>query len=946
VYKLLISFFSLLLLSITGISQTAYWQQEVNYSIDVSLNDHDHTLNGFEKIIYTNHSPDTLHFIWFHCWPNAYKNDRTAYSDQDLENGNTAFYFSTKEDKGYINRLDFRVNNASVTVTDHPQYIDIIKVILPSPLAPGQQITITTPFQEKLPYNFSRGGHDGESYQVSQWFPKPAVYDSKGWHPMPYLDQGEFYGEFGSFDVRITLPENYVVAATGDLLDLPEKEWLLSRKNFSWTPATVKEKSTAGVIKSTTQKFPPSVSRTKTLHYYQTRIHDFAWFADKRFIVDHDTCALVSGRIIDVYTYYTPAEKDSWGNSVQFAKNAIRHYSAEVGEYPYNVVSVVQGPKSFGGGMEYPTITVISPVGDTKTLDKVIAHEVGHNWFYGILGSNERDHPWMDEGINSYYEQQYTISQYHEDLQPEKLFLGTQVFNKKDQPVETKADSFSVVNYDLVAYYKTSQWLGWIKNQLGETAFNKAMHDYFLEWQFKHPQPEDFKRSLEKSTGRSLDKEFSLLYTKGNIPGNDKRGSKFIFILDKRAVKDYIKTPSKDAMLFGPAIGVNKYDKLMAGIFFTNVKLPPTKFQYFFAPMYATGSKKATGLGFINYSFFPGKSLFRKITLGVSAETFTMSQFTDEDGNKVSLAVQKIAPSMKLIFHEKSPRSSISRYIKFQSFLFKEDGLQFSRDTMIAGPDTTITTGLHKKAENRVLNRLQFVVENNRVLYPYRGALVIDQGKDFIRAGFTGNYFFNYPKKGGLDVRLFAGKFFYTSGKTPIRQFTTDRYQLNLTGANGYEDYTYSDYFAARNDFNGFLSQQIMNRDGAFKTRTDLLASKVGKTDDWLASLNLSTTIPNEINPLSVLPVKIPLKLYADIGTYAESWKENATSDRFVYDAGIQVPLLNGLINFYLPLVYSNVFGDYYKSTIIKKERLWKKISFTVDLSGQSGKRFNRNTFF
>jgi hypothetical protein len=141
-----------------------YWQQEVNYTIDVSLNDKEHSLQAFEKIEYINNSPDTLTFIWFHIWPNAYKTDKTAFSDQLLENGNTKFYFSSKEQKGYINRLDFKVNDVTAKTEDHPLHIDIIKLLLPSPLAPGKKVTITTPFHVKLPYNFSRGGHDGDSY--------------------------------------------------------------------------------------------------------------------------------------------------------------------------------------------------------------------------------------------------------------------------------------------------------------------------------------------------------------------------------------------------------------------------------------------------------------------------------------------------------------------------------------------------------------------------------------------------------------------------------------------------------------------------------------------------------------------------------------------------------------------------------------------------------------
>ncbi|MEK7224862.1 MAG: hypothetical protein AAB221_04180, partial [Bacteroidota bacterium] len=207
-------------------------------------------------------------------------------------------------------------------------------------------------------------------------------------------------------------------------------------------------------------------------------------------------------------------------------------------------------------------------------------------------------------------------------------------------------------------------------------------------------------------------------------------------------------------------------------------------------------------------------------------------------------------------------------------------------------------------------------------------------------------YFFNYPKEGGLNVRLFAGKFFYTSSKTVLKQFATDRYHLNMTGPNGYEDYTYSEYFIARNKFEGFSSQQIMIRDGAFKVRTELLADKVGKTDDWLIAANFNTTIPSAINPLSMLPVKIPLKVFLDIGTNAEAWKDKEENDRFLFDAGLQISLLRETVNIYIPLIYSSVYRDYIQSTIAKKERFWKKIAFSIDIGGFNLRKIDRNLNF
>lgn len=901
----LLSFANCLLvlsLSKDAYCQLPYWQQQVNYTIDVSLNDKDHSLDGFEKIEYINHSPDTLHYIWFHLWPNAYKNDRTAFSDQFLENGKTDFYFSGKEEKGYINRLDFKVNGTTAQLEDHPQHIDIVKLILPAPLAPGQKINITTPFHVRLPFNVSRGGHDGETYQVTQWYPKPAVYDQKGWHPMPYLDQGEFYSEFGSFDVSITIPENYVVAATGELQD--EKE--------------------------------------KPLRFRQNNIHDFAWFADKRFTVDQDTCRLASGRIIDVYTYYNPADQ-IWKNSVVYAKRAIRHYSALVGEYPYNVAKVVEGPESFGGGMEYPTITVISPTKNPKELELTIVHELGHNWFYGILASNERAHPWMDEGINTFYEHKYDSQGYIRQL--ERILFESKAAIKTDQPIELSSEKYSEANYNLVAYYKTSEWLRYVEEQIGAETFQRAMQEYYRRWQFRHPQPEDFKQVLQEVSGKNMDSYFALLDQTGILPNQEREGTQIAFALSGNAYKEYAKKSPAHLLLVGPAIGVNSYDKFMAGIFITNMKLPPSAFQFFLAPMYATGSKRLAGIGRLQHNFY-SNGIFRKIGIGITGSTFSSDQFIDDDNIKTVLGFQKIVPGIRFTFRNKDARSWMNRYVQFKTFFIREDGLRFYRDTVITGIDTTIFSRHRTVQESRVLNQLQFVIENNRALYPYSGQLRIEQGTDFIRTAFTGKYFFNYNKEIGLNVRLFAGKFFYTSARTFNKQFSTSRYHLNMTGPNGYEDYTYSDYFLGRNKFEGLASQQIMIRDGGFKVRTELLAEKVGRTDNWLTAVNLSSDIPAGMNPLSMLPVKIPLKIFLDIGTYAEAWKTGASTDRFLYDAGLHFPLFKETINIYVPVLYSRVYKDYIQSTLPKKGRLWKTISFSIDISNFSLQKLNRNLVF
>jgi len=211
------------LLFVTGIfwplvyaSSQEYFQQEVNYEIQVALDDIRHELNGFESVEYINNSPDTLRFLYFHLWPNAYSNNNTALAKEIFARDGKGKLFNDPELKGFIDSLAFKVDGLDVRWDLLSETPDICKIILNEPLKPGDTILITTPFHVKIPKGVtSRLGHIGESYQITQWYPKPAVYDRRGWHQMPYLDQGEFYSEFGRFDVSITLPANYVVGATG-----------------------------------------------------------------------------------------------------------------------------------------------------------------------------------------------------------------------------------------------------------------------------------------------------------------------------------------------------------------------------------------------------------------------------------------------------------------------------------------------------------------------------------------------------------------------------------------------------------------------------------------------------------------------------------------------------------------------------------------------------------
>ncbi len=934
----------ILIFSISYSAHGQYWQQHVDYRIDVQLNEKEKTLQGFERLVYSNNSPDTLKFIWFHLWPNAYRNDKTAFSEQLLKNDNTEFYFSSREQKGYINRLDFKIDGVTARIEDHPEHLDIIKVLLPKPLVPGTKATITTPFHVKLPPIFSRSGYASNSFQITQWYPKPAVYDAEGWHPMPYLDQGEFYSEFGSFDVHITVPKDMVVAATGNLQNKEEKLWLKTRMPSE----IIKVKKTGGStsIKNKKKKTETKTFTTeiKTLQYVQDRVHDFAWFASRDFVVVSDTLQL-NEQTIEIFSFFRNEAQKEWKATTNYAKDAIKFYSQQVGQYPFEVVSVVQGPEGYNGGMEYPTITIIDQEVKGQLLDVVIAHEIGHNWFYGILGSNERAHPWMDEGLNSFYERKYERAKYGPQSMEAELFFQTKAKRRTDQPMITTSEDFSAVNYGIVAYYKTAVWLEGIETIIGPTAFRSMMQSYYDSWKFKHPQPVDLTSIIAEGLGADSTEQLGLLYSKGILPGQRLTGFKIVSPFKKNSIRNFLYQPSKEILFVSPAIGSNHYDKFMLGALFTNYKLPPSKFNYLVVPMYAFGSKKFVGLGKLNYSISSG-GWIRKTDVFFNASTFSRDDFADTAGRKIHFNFQKLVPGLRLTFREANAKSSVRKYLQWKTFLIGETSLRIRPDTLIQASDTSLFLRYLKPKENRFINQLKFVIEDQRALYPFHIQLQVEHAKEFIRPTLTTNHFFNYAKKGGLSLRFFAGKFIYLGEKTIFKQFGNERYHLNLTGPNGYEDYTYSNYFIGRSEFEGMPSQQIMIRDGGFKVRTDLLANKIGKTDDWLVAFNLKSSVPEHLNPLNVLPFKIPLHVFFDLGTYAEPWQKGSEEDRFLYNAGLQLSLFGESLHIYIPIAYNKVFGDYIKSTIPDK-RFLKTISFSIDFFNNKGlKKINRELEF
>lgn len=480
-------------------------QQKVNHEINVELyfDSGRAFLKASQQVDYLNYSHDTLYEIYFHLWANAYKDKSTPFAMQQAGMKKKDFLLPGAK-KGYIKVFNTRINGMSVQVVNAET--EIAKVVLLQPLLPNDSVRISMEFEVLIPPFYSRMGATEQFVAVTQWYPKPAVYDVNGWNTMPYLDQGEFYSEFGNYKVTITTPANFIVASGGELQNEEESRFL-SRLSQYYEKLIDKNKV----------EMPQSpFAEKRVVTYVQSNVHDFAWFASSQFKLLEKKVQLKSNRevLTRFFAVTVPTKED-----LDKIEKSLLFYSDAVGEYPYNVCSVVIGPLEAGGGMEYPTITICA-TNDFET----IMHEIGHNWFYGVLGSNERLFPWMDESVNSFYENMY-FSQNWAEYASESIGLVDghsgeslrHLLTSLDKILdlhyrrmgESQAGNLNATEYNSTNYYSVVYGLNprlftYLQMYLGSEVFQNAMSNYFEEWKFKHPLPKDMQESFERATKQNL----------------------------------------------------------------------------------------------------------------------------------------------------------------------------------------------------------------------------------------------------------------------------------------------------------------------------------------------------------------------------------------------------------------------------------------------------------
>jgi hypothetical protein len=492
-----------------------YWQNRADYQLAAKLNDQTNEITGSEVLTYTNNSPQTLGFVWMQLDQNLFKLDSRGTAIVPPA-GSRNWGRGQAFDAGYKIK-SVKVGNAKGEYTDVKFLITDtrMQVFLPKEItANGGQAKLKIEYSFVSPnYGSDRMGYldtkNGKVYTIAQWYPRMCVYDDvMGWNTLPYSGPGEFYLEYGDFDLSITAPANHIVVASGELLNpqdvyTPEqlKRWAAAEKSET----TVIIRSAAEV---TDPKSRPAGKTQLTWHFKIKNARDASWASSAAFIVDAAKMDLPSGKKSTAISAY-PVESDgndAWGRSTEYVKKSIEYNSSKWFEFPYPNATAVAG---IVGGMEYPGIVFCGFKAKKGGLWGVNDHEFGHTWFPMIVGSNERMYGWMDEGFNTFINTLATANfnngEYKSTRVSDMHATGANFTRPDLEPIMSQPANLKEKNTGTLLYSKPSAGLVLLREQiLGPERFDFAFKTYINRWAFKHPQPDDFFRTMENASGENL----------------------------------------------------------------------------------------------------------------------------------------------------------------------------------------------------------------------------------------------------------------------------------------------------------------------------------------------------------------------------------------------------------------------------------------------------------
>ncbi len=502
--------------SASGQPGAEYWQNRADYKLSATLDQEKNEITGSVIIKYTNNSPDKMNFVWMSLEQNLFKPDSRGLAIIPI-NGSRNGAQGQIFDGGYkIKSVKIISENKGVFSENDIKYLindTRMQVYLPNELkSKGGIVKIKVDYSFISPNEGSdRMGvletKNGKIFTVAQWYPRMCVYDDvQGWNINPYIGASEFYLEYGDFDIKLTVPANHFVLCSGELQNPLEVYNLEQQKR--WAQAKLSDK-TVLIRSSNDVKNASNVDSksTKTWHFKMINSRDVSWASSSSFIIDAAKINLPSGKKSLAISAY-PIESDgneAWGRSTEYTKSVIENYSKRWFEYPYPVAANVAG---IVGGMEYPGIVFCDYKSKTSRLWGVTDHEFGHTWFPMIVGSNERLFGWMDEGFNEFINSLSSVDFNNGEYKSDDIdyHKNAETFTRPSlEPVMSTPDNMKEANMGTLLYFKPSAALIILREQiLGIERFDLAFRTYIKRWAYKHPQPDDFFRTIENVSGEDL----------------------------------------------------------------------------------------------------------------------------------------------------------------------------------------------------------------------------------------------------------------------------------------------------------------------------------------------------------------------------------------------------------------------------------------------------------
>ena len=483
--KNVLHFVFICLMGTAPLFSQSYWQQAVDYKMDVEMDVSTYQYEGTQTLKYTNNSPDILHKVFYHLFYNAFQpGSEMAARIKSGKDPNGRFKIDIdslqKEDYGRLTVFDLRQDGV---VIEPKMSGTILEVPLAQPLLPGSTTTLSLGFKGQVPLLIRRAGKnskEGVALSMAQWFPKMAEYDYEGWNAEPYLGR-EFHGVWGNFDVKIAIDKDYTVAASGYLQN-PEE-----------------------IGHGYAEKAKPKPKKGKlTWHFIAPNVHDFTWGADPDYI--HDTYPGPNNVTLHFFYKNNPDILENWKNLQPKTAELMRFFNDTIGEYPYDQYSVVQGGD---GGMEYAMLTFITGERKFGSLVGVTAHELAHSWFQHVLATNEMKHEWMDEGFTSYIST-HAVNQILGQNRPFPMERSYRSYfglatSGTEQPQMTNANRYDYNSaYERTAYSKGAVFLEQLGYIIGQDKLSETLKAYYDAFKFKHPTPNDFRRVAERVSGIQL----------------------------------------------------------------------------------------------------------------------------------------------------------------------------------------------------------------------------------------------------------------------------------------------------------------------------------------------------------------------------------------------------------------------------------------------------------